>query len=142
MQTHPAELYDFIYSWKDYPADAQVIKEIFARHSISPSRILEVACGTGCYLQQFEGADRIGVDLCPVSLRIAGYRVPDADFRQQNMRDIDLEEPVDVILSLFGATAYLSPDELVVALRKKILSASCVLADAVSVKTGRRRCHF
>ena len=47
-----AKYYDCVYSMKDYKKEADALKRIIARYKkIKGKNLLEVACGTGNYLQ-------------------------------------------------------------------------------------------
>ena len=47
MYSATAEIYDAIYSFKDYAGEAAKIREIVARERPGARTILDVACGTG-----------------------------------------------------------------------------------------------
>ena len=115
----PVDLYDYIYSWKDYINEATQIRNIFEEKCGRPlSSVLEWACGTGRYLEGFSDVRSIGVDLCEDSLRLASRRAPSAQLHCGDLTDYKTEFPVDLVLGLFGAIGYLEPElQLPVALR-------------------------
>jgi ubiquinone/menaquinone biosynthesis C-methylase UbiE len=115
---HAVDLYDYIYSWKMYQEEAENVKQICSQILGRPiDSLLEWACGTGRYLEFFDGIDCIGVDLCEASLGYAKRRAPHAQLFCQDMSRFVPDEGVDVILALFGAIGYLDPEkELIVAL--------------------------
>ena len=114
------DLYDYIYSWKDYPAEANQIRDICSKYLGRPlTSVLEWACGTGRYLESFSELNCIGVDLCERSLELAARRVPSARLICEDMALFKAESPVDLIFGLFGAIGYLEPKkQLPIALRR------------------------
>ena len=108
FKTHPVDLYDFVYSWKNYAQESREIRAAAADYGFCEGQsVLELACGTGRYLDHFSDCRQIGIDLCEHSLAIASRRIPNGLFIQGNMADFELAEPVDVILCVFGAYGYL-----------------------------------
>lgn len=108
---HVADLYDYIYSWKMYQAEADRVKEICKQYLNRPmDTLLEWACGTGRYLECFPDASCIGVDLCQRSLEHARRRAPNAELVCADMAQFRPEKRVDVLIALFGAIGYLDPN--------------------------------
>lgn len=121
------DLYDYIYSWKMYQEEAGVVKQICAQYLGRPiDSLLEWACGTGRYLEFFDGIECIGVDLCETSLAYAQRRAPHALLVCDDMSRFTPEKNVDVILALFGAIGYLDPSSQ---LRKALENAHSTLND-------------
>ena len=60
-----AEIYDLIYSYKDYEADSKALMKILAAHNLSGGKdLLDVACGTGEHIVQLKEMYQIeGLDL-------------------------------------------------------------------------------
>ncbi len=68
-------------------SDAWIVEELVA--ALAPiSRVLDVGCGPGTFTRYLagRGLHAEGIDLSPDMLRIAGERVPEATFRQMDMR--------------------------------------------------------
>ena len=108
-----AELYDFLYHFKDYRGDARRIAEILVEEGLKAgARVLEGACGTGAYLQWLSGVQKLGYDLDPGMLELARRRVPEAQLWVGDLADPRIPEPVDAILLLFGAVSYVPPERL------------------------------
>lgn len=112
-------LYDAIYRYKNYAEQAQSIIQNLEELGFSEGNLLELACGTGRYLEFFEDYFRFGIDLCDESLMYASLRNPSAQFRSSNMINLSKESSpfkenqFDVILGLFGAIGYIPPEKLV-----------------------------
>jgi len=121
MKLSAADLYDYIYSWKDYAGEARRAAEILRGEGIGAgARLLEAACGTGRYLEHLQDDFVVsGYDLDPQMIRLAQWRVPRGTFSLGNMRSFVPQEPVDGMLCLFGGVGYLAPGA---ALREGIAS--------------------
>lgn len=108
MFTKSAEWYDAIYSWKDYPREAERLHHFIERHAQRPAAtLLDVACGTGGhlpYLKAHYGVE--GLDLDEEMLALARQRCPDVVFHRADMIDFDLQRQFDVVACLFSSIAY------------------------------------
>ena len=126
---HPTQLYNDVYSWKDYEGESQVVIAELSNLGISPGSILELACGTGKYLSFFEGWTRTGVDLCESSLQCAKVEMNDAHLVCADMTDTGLSETYDVILCLFGGISYVPEHDRIQAIRhwKSLLKPNGIL---------------
>lgn len=110
MFTESAELYDAIYSFKDYAAEAAQISALVRSHRPTARTILDVACGTGEHARHLvaaHGFEVDGLDLDPGLLRLAREKLPHATFFEADMSEFLLEKRYDVILCLFSSIAYL-----------------------------------
>jgi daunosaminyl-N,N-dimethyltransferase/N-dimethyltransferase len=103
-----AELYDLIYDWKDYAAEAEALRELLGEHGIEDgASVLEAACGTGSHLEALSSWYRVsGFDLSEAMLEIARKKVSDVPLFRADMRDFEVEEPVDAVLCLFSSIGY------------------------------------
>jgi ubiquinone/menaquinone biosynthesis C-methylase UbiE len=110
MFTASAELYDAIYSFKDYATEAaQVAALVHASHPQARS-ILDVACGTGehaRHLSASHGFDVDGLDLDAGLLRVAREKHSSGCFFLADMSDFTLAKRYDVVLCLFSSIGYL-----------------------------------
>lgn len=113
----PADLYDYIYAWKDYRFEAKRLMDLLHLLGMQRGTLLELACGTGQYLAHMDGWTCTGVDLCDRSLQYAQRRNPKSKFVHANMKETGLEQQFDVIICLFGGIAYLHSDDLEQAIR-------------------------
>ena len=107
MFERSAEIYDKIYSFKDYEAEALLIRELIHEHSPSAKTLLDAACGTGKHLaflrQDFECT---GFDLDEGLLAIARERHPEVEFVIADMTEFELGRNFDAITCLFSAIGY------------------------------------
>jgi ubiquinone/menaquinone biosynthesis C-methylase UbiE len=110
MFTESAELYDAIYSFKDYAAEAAKIAALVRAAHPGARAILDVACGTGehaRHLAASHGFDVDGLDIDPGLLRLARDKHPAGTFFQADMSDFTLAGRYDAILCLFSSIGYL-----------------------------------
>lgn len=108
MYRQAAQVYDLLYTFKDYAADTRILLRLLrGRFRPQGKRLLEVGCGTGLYLEQLKDRfDVVGVDLEPAMLRVARRRVPGVPLHRADMRDFDLGRSFDVVLCLFSTIGY------------------------------------
>jgi ubiquinone/menaquinone biosynthesis C-methylase UbiE len=110
-----ARIYDALYSFKNYEAEAKRLHEIITEKKTSPGNVLlDVACGTGMhlsFLQKYYSVE--GIDLTPEMLEVARARHPLISFHQGDMRSFNLGHRFDVITCLFSSIGYMkSPADL------------------------------
>lgn len=103
-----ARYYDLIYAAKDYEGEARYQVQLIEKYKRSSGRdLLEIACGTGRYLEFFaQGFTCTGLDLNPAMLRIARRRVKKAVLVQGDMLTMQLGKRFDVVACLFSSIGY------------------------------------
>ena len=109
--TRPEDLYDYVYSWKDYEQEAASVHRILLGEGLTPgAQLLEAACGTGRYLMHLQQWFSVaGFDLDRTMLRAATWRVPSGRFFLADMARFSNDVPCDALLCLFGGMGYLEP---------------------------------
>ncbi len=109
-----AELYDRIYSKKDYQAEAETVRAIIERARPGARRLLEVACGTGGHLAWLARWFEVeGVDASADMIAVARAKLPDAPLHVADMRGLALGRTFDAVTCLFSGIGYVrSIDEL------------------------------
>jgi ubiquinone/menaquinone biosynthesis C-methylase UbiE len=118
--TKTARFYDAVYSFKDYPAEAELVRETIDQHLNCDGRaLLDVACGTGKHLELFSRwFDVYGVDLDSELLAIAAERTDAIRLHRGDMRTFDMGRQFDVVTCLFSSVAYMTTmDDLQKAVR-------------------------
>ncbi|TVX94388.1 class I SAM-dependent methyltransferase [Paenibacillus agilis] len=102
-----AQLYDVIYSFKDYEQEAEQIRDyIHSRHS-GVRTVLDVACGTGRHVEYLNRAYRVdGIDLNKEFVALAQHRNPDSSFWCEDMTQFDVGRKYDVVMCFFSSIAY------------------------------------
>jgi ubiquinone/menaquinone biosynthesis C-methylase UbiE len=104
-----AKIYDALYSFKNYEAEARRLHEIIGAKKTSPGNaLLDVACGTGNHLSFLRRNYSVeGIDLTPEMLEVARSRLPELTFHQGDMRSFDLGRRFDVVTCLFSSIGYM-----------------------------------
>lgn len=108
MYDRAADLYDKVYSFKDYPAEARALTA-FLRQEIRSggNRLLDVACGTGLHVECLAAEWRVeGVDLSAEMLALARARNPGVPFHAADMVDFELGRRFDAVTCLFSSIGY------------------------------------
>jgi ubiquinone/menaquinone biosynthesis C-methylase UbiE len=113
-----AELYDAIYSFKDYATEASKIRQVIARERPGAKTILDVACGTAEHAKHLAADFQIdGIDLEPKFIEIARKKIPAGTFSVADMRAFQLGKRYDVVQCLFSSIGYLlTPEDTIAAL--------------------------
>lgn len=107
MYTLRPDLYDVVYSYKDYVAESARIEQIARGHNPAARTLLDVACGTGKHLEHLRASfETAGVDADEGMLEIARARLPDIPLSLGDMRDFDLGRRFDVVTCLFSAIGF------------------------------------
>lgn len=108
-----AEVYDSG-GWVEYSRRLlPYLREVLRRFQFRQRRVLELACGTGTVAIALadEGYQVIGVDRSAAMLREAKKKARQAGveitFLQQDIRELVLEEPVDLATCFFDSINYL-----------------------------------
>lgn len=113
-----APYYDLFYSDKDYKAEAAFVNECIKKdYSNNPVSILELACGTGNHSTQLAsfGHTILATDISPDMIAVAKSKEkPGLSFRQADMIDFKLEQPVDVAVCLFDSIGYARTNENII----------------------------
>jgi SAM-dependent methyltransferase len=106
-----AELYDRIYQWKEYAAEALQVRERLRAEGVPDgARVLEGACGTGNYLVHLAAWYEVeGFDLAEGMLARARTKLPDARLRRADLERFSVDEPVHAFLCLFSSIGYVGP---------------------------------
>ena len=100
--------YDLIYASKDYEGEARSYVRRIEQHKRSSGKdLLEVACGTGRYLEFFaRDFTCTGLDLSPAMLSVARKRVKGAELVRGDMLTMKLGRQFDVVACLFSSIGY------------------------------------
>lgn len=104
-----AEVYDALYSFKNYEEESQKVCDLIRKHKASSGvRLLDVACGTGSHLAHLEGEFQCaGVEPAADMRARAQSKLPFVTFHEGDMRWFDLKESFDIVLCLFSAIGYM-----------------------------------
>lgn len=112
-----APYYDALMAEIDYPGWVKYVLQITRSFKIKPERILDLACGTGTCALLFaaKGYEVIGIDVSGPMLDIARSKAAasnaDPIFSEGDMRDYELEGPVDLVTCLYDSINHLMEDD-------------------------------
>ncbi|MFN2469705.1 MAG: class I SAM-dependent methyltransferase [Gaiellaceae bacterium] len=107
MFSRSARLYDAIYSWKDYQAEAERLHALVQERAPGARTLLDVACGTGAHLAELRRWYEVeGLDLDPALLAVARERLPGVPLHEADMTDFDLGRTFDAVTCLFSSIGY------------------------------------
>jgi SAM-dependent methyltransferase len=105
--TERPELYDLVYSFKDYASESARVEELIRERVPNALTLLDVACGTGQHLAYLRSTFICeGVDLDEGLLGIARARLPELPLHVGDMRSFDLGRRFDVVTCLFSAIGF------------------------------------
>ena len=109
MYDRSAEIYDAIYSFKNYEKEAAELHELIQKHKRSPgNNLLEVACGTGGHITYLKKNYSVeGLDINQHMLRLAKKKHPGIIFHRGDMVSFKLHNQFDAITCLFSAIGHL-----------------------------------
>jgi SAM-dependent methyltransferase len=111
--TRSADIYDAVYSFKDYPAEAEHVHELIQARTPGASTLLDVACGTGKHLEQLaRWYDVEGLDVNDEFVAIARDRLGGrARIHLADMTSFDLGRSFDAVTCLFSSIGYVLTEE-------------------------------
>lgn len=109
MYDRTADLYDTIYSFKNYKKEVTTIHQLIQQHKRAPGKdLLDVACGTGGHITYLKNDYSVeGLDISRPMLKLAAEKHPDVVFHQGDMVKFKLNKRYDVITCLFSAIGHL-----------------------------------
>ncbi len=113
MFSRSADIYDTVYSFKDYAAEAERIHALIQERTPGAATLLDVACGTGKHLEQLARWYEVqGLDLNEDFVAIAEDRLGDrAHIHLADMTSFDLGRVFDAVTCLFSSIAYVLTEE-------------------------------
>lgn len=109
MFDRSAHLYDLVYAFKDYEAEARDLVALIHERNSTAHSLLDVACGTGEHLKILRPTFDVveGVDAERTMLEIARAKLPDVVFTLADMRTFDLGRAFDAVTCLFSSVGYM-----------------------------------
>ena len=105
-----SNVYDKLMQNVDYKKRTEYLISIFKRFDKIPTLMLDLACGTGGFTEQFlnSGIDVIGVDASEDMLNIAHERLPQCLLLNQKAEELDLFGTVDGAVCLMDSLNHIT----------------------------------
>lgn len=106
-----SNIYDFLYTQKNYIKEFLLIKKIIKDNLSKPSSLIDLGCGTGKYSNLLTKLklDVVGVDRSKEMLKIAKKKFnknKKLTFIKSNISKINLKKKFDIISALFHILSY------------------------------------
>lgn len=112
MFTESADLYDLVYSFKDYKKESETIKTAIKSKRPDCKTILDVGCGTAEHHKYLTDEFIIdGLDLNEDFIKLAKVKNPTGSYHISDMTDFHLNKKFDVIICLFSSIGYVKTFE-------------------------------
>jgi SAM-dependent methyltransferase len=139
-----ASYYDRFHQAKDYRAEVDQLREVFAREG-SVCSVLDLGCGTGRHLELFAAAgyDVVGVDrssamVDQARIRLAGFPSR-AAVVEADLFELAMDRTFDAVIMMFSLIGYQVSNQRVqatlAALRRQVRPGGLVLFDVLDAAT-------
>lgn len=119
MFTESADIYDLVYSFKDYEKESAEIKTVIKSKKPDCKTILDIGCGTAEHHRFLKNDYKIdGLDLNEQFIKSARNKNPNGSYHVADMTAFSLQKKYDVIICLFSSIGYVKTlDKLTSALK-------------------------
>lgn len=112
MYNRTAAFYDAMYYSKNYKVESDLLISYIRKHTPHAENLLEIACGTGKYLEYLKEYFEVeGLDIDEELLKVAKTRNSNIIYHHQNMVNFSLPFSYDVVVCLFSSIAYVQTVE-------------------------------
>lgn len=121
-----ANVYDHMMNHIPYEEWFEKLREYLKNHGITEGRICELGCGTGIMTEKFAkaGFSMIGIDKSVDMLALAREKQEESGsgilYLNQNMETMELDAPVDAIISVCDSVNYLLQEEAMTSLFSRV----------------------
>lgn len=114
-----SELYDLVYSFKNYEKESNEITAALKELAPNCKAILDVGCGTAEHHKYLVNTyNMAGIDIKAEYIETASKKNPTGQYFVEDMVNFDLNQTYDVILCLFSAIGYAKTYESLVSALK------------------------
>jgi SAM-dependent methyltransferase len=136
-----SDTYDLLYGEKDYEGECRLAERLFQLYGDHPMHnILDLGCGTGghAHLLCQSGYSVVGVDrseamLAHAEKKASAFGDVRVQFRQGDLRSLDLEQRFDAVLMMFAVLGYQAGNEDVLSAlttaRRHLMTGGLLLFD-------------
>jgi ubiquinone/menaquinone biosynthesis C-methylase UbiE len=108
MFTESSDIYDLVYSFKNYKKEAEEITAIIKTKSPGCKTILDIACGTAEHHKYLKDNFEIdGIDINEKFIKIARPKNLNGSYSVADMTKFDLYKKYDAVICLFSSIGYL-----------------------------------
>ena len=108
MFTESSDIYDLVYSFKNYKKEAEEITAIIKVKRPDCKTILDIACGTAEHHKYLKDNFEIdGIDINEKFIKIARLKNLNGSYSVADMTKFDLHKKYDVVICLFSSIGYL-----------------------------------
>lgn len=104
-----SDIYDIIYSDKDYEKECDFLEEIFSKFGDKISSILDLGCGSGGHsiILSNRGYKIVGVDRSPYMVKKAREKAKkECLFLEHDIRNFRMNREFDAVISMFAVASY------------------------------------
>lgn len=121
-----ANVYDHMMNHIPYEEWFEKLREYLKNHGITEGRICELGCGTGIMTEKFAkaGFSMIGIDKSVDMLALAREKQEESGsgilYLNQSMETMELDAPVDAIISVCDSVNYLLQEEAMTSLFSRV----------------------
>lgn len=121
-----ANVYDHMMNHIPYDEWFEKLLQYLQNHGVTEGRICELGCGTGVMTEKFAAAgySMIGLDKSEDMLALARQKQEESGSRilylHQNMEEMELDAPVDAMISVCDSVNYLLQEDLMNALFARV----------------------
>lgn len=112
-----SDIYDIIYSDKDYEKECDFLEEIFSKFGDKISSILDLGCGSGGHsiILSNRGYKIVGVDRSPYMVKKAREKAKkECLFLEHDIRNFRMNREFDAVISMFAVASYQIENEDVI----------------------------
>jgi len=134
--------YHLLYKHRDFSEAELFITNLFEHLNLeSTTKVLDLACGKGRHALQVHqlGYSVLGVDLSEESIQHANkYAKKDLSFLRADMRELGMDQEVDIVLNLFTSFGYFQKEgdnlKVLESVSKALMSNGIMVLDYLNVR--------
>ncbi len=107
MFTESSDIYDLLYSFKDFQKESEEILNLIKLKKIDSITILDIGCGTAEHHKYLKDKFLIdGLDISNEFINLARVKNPSGTYHVADMTDFKLDKKYDTLICLFSSIGY------------------------------------